>query len=221
VARSKLGQQGNSAIPGFTWQPPVLDTASSDRPVAPGMSPEFPVVQKYPIIKPEQPARVHGLPVSVAKRIHATLIHPDKVDMKDMYPAANRGSRAQAPSTDGVLVPVYDPNTGLPKVDRYGDPVMRNIPYLGGDRLTGPFASEFADKGPAPWAARLALQEQTITPPAWKAAVQSGQTWQGPQTDVPAGFTPPPNPRFPRKRIRGNRGLGPVRGGVKGKTNLG
>jgi hypothetical protein len=218
VAKSKLGQSGNSAIPGFSWQTPVTNDPTV---IAPGMAPQFPVVQQFPIEKPFQPTLVHGLPVSVAKRIHNTLLFPEKpVTEATLFPRANRGQRPQTTPVDGVRVPVYNPDTGAPRVDQFGKPVTRVIPYLGGDRLIGPFAGEFKDPGPAQWAAEVAAKKATITPPAWKVALQSGQTWQGPHGDVPAGFVPPVNPTKARQRIRGNKGIGPARGGVKGKTPL-
>ena len=218
MAKSKLGQSGNSAIPGFTWQAPVKNDPTV---IAPGMQPVYPVVQQYPIEKPYQPTLVHGLPVSVAQRIHNTLIFPEKpVTAANLYPGANRGQRPQTTPVDGIRVPVYDTNTGAPKVDRYGKPITKVIPYLGGNRLTGPFAPEFHDPGPAPWAAEIAAKKARIPGPEWKTALQNGQTWQGPHTDVPAGFIPPVNPTKARKRIKGNKGVGPARGGVKGKTPL-
>lgn len=218
MAKSRLGQSGNSAIPGFNWDRPV---ESKPTVIAPGMAPEFPVVPRYPIEQPYQPTRVHGLPVNVAKKIHNTLIKPSTpVTAASLYPGANRGRRGETTPWDGVRVPVYDPSTGAPKVDRFGEPVTRVIPYLGGDRLTGPFSSEFQDPGPAPWAARIAEREARIPGPEWREALASGQTWQGPHGDVPAGFTPPVNPTKSRKKIRGNKGLGPLRGGVKGRTDL-
>lgn len=221
MARSALGQNGNSAIKGFSWEKPVVAQPTV---IPPGMTPVRPVIERYPIEAPNQPRLVHGLPVSVAKRIHATLLPVEEtINAADLYPRANRGrdTSPQKPSSrDGVLVPVYDSSTGAPKVDRYGDPIMKTIPYLGGDRLSGPFAAEFADPGPAPVAAANYLKALRLPAPPYLEAKRNGEYWQGPHTDVPAGYIPPVNPTKPRKKIRGNGGYGPARGGVYGKTPL-
>lgn len=190
MARRRGLQAGNSAIPGFTWTRPARYTGQ----LVPGPEPEFPALGSVPPTEPAAPLRPHGLPVAVARKIHDTLIDPTAPDMKELFPRANRGPR-----------PVEEPrqlvynSDGSVKLDARGNPVYRHIPYLGGNPVTGPYAPEFADPGPAPWAAAAAASQPI-------------------QTDE--GFIPPPNPRFPRSVIAGNRGLGPERGGVRGQTDV-